>query len=577
MELPTKNYSKKIARELFEDGKMEEAIKYIKSYMYVIENPEGAVLFWKAAFQRFEMLKDIDAYKAYIPKAKCVKKIGKIKAEYLLRTEFIDSLDDFYHQTCDFQKPISFECNEQLFVNRFTGGKFKNSEGKKFTECSKYAKEGVNFIWHHVKDILCSGNSEQYDILKNWTIRTVNNIKNDYAVYLKSGQGTGKSIFAEFICYSVMGKNIILKTNNATQMLHEWNGELIGKSCIVFEEMANDSVQQWHSNYNAIKDWITGYELTIKQKFMHNFQLENAINIWVITNLNALSLEQDDRRFFCPDISSKMVGNKEYFKKLAEYTHSEEVSECFYLFCKQSIDTEFYEQHRSPMMTNTKAEIVNENINPVLKYIRDDYVLKGNKLDIKYSEFFDDYAIWYNNKFHKELPSSVTKQSLSDIFEKHDIQFKMRHNNRYLDMSFEDLYNLYLQKQWINKFDEAPTPKDVKEKNKNVKVFIEDEDLKNVEKLNSNDKIKLMKKLLSVLTKNEKEKLDIIDGDSDCENFEKANEETADEIEMDNEDLQFGEIWAENKTYNEKPKKNRLIGTEIPNKKTLAERIADDF
>ncbi|GET61151.1 hypothetical protein GLOIN_2v1875323 [Rhizophagus irregularis DAOM 181602=DAOM 197198] len=72
-------------------------------------------------------------------------------------------------------------------------------------------------------------------------------------LYLKSGQGWGKSIITDFIQRSVLGTQLVYKTSDSQTILGSFNGQLQGKVLLLFEEMPTEK-SQWNNLYQSLKD-----------------------------------------------------------------------------------------------------------------------------------------------------------------------------------------------------------------------------------------------------------------------------------------------------------------------------------
>ena len=71
-------------------------------------------------------------------------------------------------------------------------------------------------------------------------------------VFLKSGEGTGKSIILEFIIKHVIGEHLGLVSSKSSQ-LAGFNYQLLGKLIVVLEELPTGSKNEWFSLSDIIK------------------------------------------------------------------------------------------------------------------------------------------------------------------------------------------------------------------------------------------------------------------------------------------------------------------------------------
>src|SRR5699024_3255989 len=108
-----------------------------------------------------------------------------------------------YNVTCHPMKPKIFKESGNYFVNLSNGLKYLGDE--KPNKFSKQSLDGVKMIWDHAKNVLCSGNTKMFDYFKHWVANAATKRKMETCLYVKSGQGTGKNTFFDFIRTKVMG------------------------------------------------------------------------------------------------------------------------------------------------------------------------------------------------------------------------------------------------------------------------------------------------------------------------------------------------------------------------------------
>ncbi|PKY59835.1 hypothetical protein RhiirA4_516622 [Rhizophagus irregularis] len=139
-------------------------------------------------------------------------------------------------------------------------------------------------------------------------------------LYLKSGQGWGKGIITDFIQRSVLGTQLVYKTSDPQTILGSFNGQLQGKVLLLLEEMPTEK-SQWNSLYRSLKDKVTSDIMEIHEKYKTPIHYKNFMSTIVLTNENALRVENDDRRTVFLDVSPSRKGDLNYFKKLGDAVH----------------------------------------------------------------------------------------------------------------------------------------------------------------------------------------------------------------------------------------------------------------
>jgi uncharacterized protein YlbG (UPF0298 family) len=188
-------------------------------------------------------------------------------------------------------------------------------------------------------------------------------------------------------------------------------------------------------------------------------------------------MSPDDRRYLCLDVSNKNVKNYEYFDKLASYTENEDVARAFYIYCHENYDKKF--NLRKLPSTETKKDIIVDNLNNVLVFIKENYVLTGKTLEgITFQSFFDEYTSWstYTNKRTK-----YSKVYISKLLKDEHITTCMKHGNiKTFNMSYDELKDLYTTNKWIHETDEfvsqasKETDKKIENDKKSIVIPIED-------------------------------------------------------------------------------------------------------
>ncbi len=183
---------------------------------------------------------------------------------------------------------------EQNYINLSNG--FLHKEVKSYESFDEKIKIGVEFILKHIKDIWNSKNEEQYNYCLNWLSMSLTGHKMDTALFLKSGEGAGKSIIVLFLIKYVIGEALGLITSRCSQLLH-FNSQILGKILLCLEELPTASNKEWHTVADYLKDLITGHKLDVEKKYQDTVQVINLISLIIITNNeNTIKFGKDARR-----------------------------------------------------------------------------------------------------------------------------------------------------------------------------------------------------------------------------------------------------------------------------------------
>ena len=98
--------------------------------------------------------------------------------------------------------------------------------------------------------------------------------------------------------------------------------------------------------------------MTIERKSITTYNTTNHLSFILISNNDAIKLEINDRRFIMLDVSTKYIGNQEYFTQLAKVTNNDICGEAFFWYCKEFVkNLQFNSQNDKP-----KTQAKNENI-----------------------------------------------------------------------------------------------------------------------------------------------------------------------------------------------------------------------
>jgi hypothetical protein len=247
-------------------------------------------------------------------------------------------------------------------------------------------RKDVGKVLDHIKNVWNSKDQGAYDYCLKWLAHALTGHKRNTALFLNSGEGTGKSCIMEFIINHVIGYALGLITVHAGK-LKSFNAQLLGKILVVLEEMPSGSSHEWASITEIIKHMITGGSLEIEKKFQDSVQVANLISLVIFTNNlqvggkgSPLKFGKDIRRFLMCDVSHDRVDDTKYFKGLTS-AMNRETGEAFFAYM-----LEVYEETKDTFdesvipMTQTKELMKTKNLGDVLTFFRDNYLKTGKSL-----------------------------------------------------------------------------------------------------------------------------------------------------------------------------------------------------
>ena len=115
-------------------------------------------------------------------------------------------------------------------------------------------------------------------------------------------QGIGKTTLAENILAPLVGHhNTSFPTES--QILSDFTGWIARKRLVVVAEIYAGN--NWRA-YNELKQKVTDRHIDVNEKFEKPYTIENWAHIVASSNsITALRLDEDDRRWFCPEVNEQ--------------------------------------------------------------------------------------------------------------------------------------------------------------------------------------------------------------------------------------------------------------------------------
>jgi hypothetical protein len=461
LNLPTENFERSYIRNLMNDSKFGEAKSYISSYFFRVNT---VFYFWKPYEDKFIQLTQDEIRKNYLVKS-MKKQFYNSDGKQIFKCSdwFFEEQDTEYCLRLNPSKPRIYEEKftsqngaEKTIncINLFAG--FSHPIKDYNTEYTAEIKEKVNFILDHLKIVLCNKNRELFKYVVAWLSNIATGGKNETILYFRSGQGTGKSIFTEFLGLDVFKRLVAFSNNPDIVGQSSFNGRLEGKMLLVLEEIPVINRNMWFSLNNAMKHLITGKKIEIRNKNKKTKEMDNILSLIFTSNNNALKVSSDDRRIICMSISHSKVGDKKYFSKLNNKMRGQNVGEAFfnYLieFSKNNNLTEILFGDKP--MTDMKRELINDNLPNVLKFVKSEYVLQKKDLIISRKDLFEEFKM--NSDFEDRHINSQYK--FNQIFREANIKEKRVNINKTQTIMFKykhkELLKIFKDKNWITELDE---------------------------------------------------------------------------------------------------------------------------
>ncbi len=146
-------------------------------------------------------------------------------------------------------------------------------------------------------------NSKERESVKRWcaTLIARPEVRMGYGLLLVSEkQGVGKTTLGANVLAPLVGPtNVGFPGEN--DILGTFNDWMANKRLVIVNEIYSGS--SWKA-YHSLKSVITDRDLTVNQKYMRQYQIDNWCHVVACSNsMRALKMENDDRRWFYPEIT----------------------------------------------------------------------------------------------------------------------------------------------------------------------------------------------------------------------------------------------------------------------------------
>lgn len=455
-------FKKSHLKKLISNGKVKKAKKYILTHFCKIANPIG-IARWNPKTKDCDIIEERKAKERYIT-------ADLVNGDFNARKWFFNDHEEEFRFGHSITDGRTYEDEYgQSYINLFQGYLFDKNELLKFEEYDDEVKEGVTLILNHIKNVLCSGNEDAYNYLLNWVSCVCCGRRMTTAVYFNSIQGTGKSMFTEFLKRQVLGLDICYCTSDPSLVMPDkFNGQLSGRVLLSLEELPAMNINQWHGLTNSIKNLVTGDTFEIKTKNKTNREVDNILSFIITSNNKALKITDDERRFFMPDVSSDRVGDYKYFSSLKTAMTKEGVGEAFYAFCVERFNNlKNFQEQRIPK-TTTKNEAIIDNLSPVFEFLKNKYLkTRHGDIDIPTPEFYTRFCNFVNStktftriQFFKQLKRlkcvTIKKMAVD--------------NKQHVLISYRDLYDEFNKKGWIHELDDITHPDEINEEDEETEL-----------------------------------------------------------------------------------------------------------
>lgn len=406
-------YSAEYLNELLQQSKVEEAKAYILRFHYKLGIGKYVGILDENGVN---IIPTIDLKHNHLTKYDVTpSKAGNAQKPFRAFDWFQNGHRASWRLVQEYQAPrVNHEKRE---LNQMSNPLHLPNTVKPFKEYKETTREMTEKVLSHIREVWCSSSKEQYDYVMSWlSCIIVAGKKQRTALYLKSVQGTGKGTIIEFLLTKVLGSGLGFSTDS-TESINGFNEQLAGKLLVNYDELPCATVGEWKQTHNNLKKLISDNMMSTRGMYKErNETTKNTMNVILTTNNQAVKIDHNSRRYVALDVSPKYVRNHDYFAELHKITqgkYSRAVGECFYAWLVENYNEikNSFNCDKYPI-TQTYLDEVRCNIPSILGFIKKEFILRGNGLDMLQSVFKENAEAYLGIR---TLKNTDLKQQLSVV------------------------------------------------------------------------------------------------------------------------------------------------------------------
>ena len=265
---------------------------------------------------------------------------------------------------------------------------------------------GLELMKQFVLDSWAAGNEEYYNYIISWFAGLITNTRgiNMVALAMIAKQGTGKGFFLSFMKYLLRSVNVC-EVAGIGPITQKHNTVMQNKRLVVINEMSS-SKDEFKSNFDKIKTYITDPVISIEPKGVNAYQIDNISNFLLFTNhRDAIIVEESDRRYAVFEMSDVHRNDTNYFDMLEEKCFNQEVADAFYTYLLDFPAVPI----RSIPDTELRREMINLSKSTPLKFL--DAVkeedLFDDETEVNATVFYQKYVEWCRDNGERNTYTST--------------------------------------------------------------------------------------------------------------------------------------------------------------------------
>jgi hypothetical protein len=403
-----------------------EVKNYVKQYFIPLNNGNHAVY----VNGQFEVMEQAVLMKTYF------KRMHESVSKWYF-TQYLELRSITY----ELNKPLMYENKLNLCPA------FKHNY-KPYKSFSDDIKEKVDIMLNYIYEILADSNQDQYDYLLKWISNMLKGNKNDSCLYVRGGQGIGKSTLFVFLRDFVIGKALCLETGSAP-IKSNFNNILGGKLLVILEELETFSTNEWMAISSRLKRYITSNTITLEKKGVDAYDATNTNNYAILSNNDSVR-DDDGRRYFILDIAIHRVNDKPFWNKIYGNCFTDEVGAAFFSKLLEIDTTAFSSQYSMPL-TKAKKDALVKRLEHQEEFIKNNYVMKSKDIECGVQDLYNEYKLFCSEKSFKCLGKIDFGKKLKDIGITY---YKTGGVNKY-KVPYAKLKEIATKKHWIHELDDT--------------------------------------------------------------------------------------------------------------------------
>jgi hypothetical protein len=215
--------------------------------------------------------------------------------------------------------------------------KYNIWKGYKYQNTGEYQKENIKPFVQHIKNIICNGDEALAEYVIKWfaqIIQTPHKKTGVGMVWRSEAEGVGKNIILNLI-KDIIGSEYYYSTSNLEHLIGNFNADAEAKILINMNEClwGGDKKKE-----GRLKEFITEPTLTINQKGVKTYNIDNYANVCITSNSDwIIGVNQNDRRWAMIECS-ETKHDSQYYKTLVN-TNIQDLTNYLYSIDLSNFDT----------------------------------------------------------------------------------------------------------------------------------------------------------------------------------------------------------------------------------------------